>query len=68
MNSRVCTQCGVDKPIADFGVDRRVACGRKARCKGCYKLYGKNYYRQNKVKWQTDYYHYVKKAVPAPEV
>jgi hypothetical protein len=32
---RICSTCGVQRPWAEFAVDRSKACGHKSICKGC---------------------------------
>ena len=46
----MCSQCGVDKPIDQFGRDNRRPRGRVARCKSCIKEYYLHYCKHNKNK------------------
>ena len=37
MNTKVCTKCGVEKPLEEFYKDSRAKCGRCGPCKDCDK-------------------------------
>lgn len=45
-----CPRCGETKPVDDFCVDRNRPGGRACWCRGCEKLRGARYYRDNKAK------------------
>jgi hypothetical protein len=34
-NSKICTTCGVDKPLSEYHNDKRGRLGKQARCKAC---------------------------------
>lgn len=43
--TKVCTKCGVEKPLPEYNRDKRGLHGREARCRECAKAY-KAWYRQ----------------------
>lgn len=55
MDSKVCTKCGIERPLSDFSKNKNGLYGRRSRCKECVR----GYYVQNKEKiseWGTQYY------------
>lgn len=52
INSKRCNECGIIKPVSEFGKETRAKNGYKPRCKDCLnKYYRENYhkYRDNKL-------------------
>lgn len=47
---KVCTKCGVRKPLEEFHSEPRVKDGRQARCKACKAVADADYYESNKYK------------------
>lgn len=45
---RKCRNCGVEKPLGDFGADRRAVDGCKAKCRPCEKAYNLAWQRANR--------------------
>lgn len=45
---KVCTGCGLEKPIEEFGRRNRTPDGRKARCKNCERAMQREYYARNR--------------------
>ncbi len=39
METKVCTKCGIEKPLSDYARDNRAKLGFQFRCKACNKLY-----------------------------
>lgn len=54
VETKVCSKCGEEKALEEFGRDRRRKDGRRAMCRACSRAYdrarGKKYYEQNKEK------------------
>jgi hypothetical protein len=46
--TKICTKCGVEKSIEEFGKDRRGKYGRKARCNTCLAEYARHLLRNNR--------------------
>ena len=46
--SKVCTKCGVDKPLGEFVKQKDSFDGLNWNCKDCVKKYHKEWYRENK--------------------
>lgn len=44
---KVCTGCGTEKPLTEFGVEKGKPNGRKARCKPCARKWNKASYDKN---------------------
>lgn len=40
-STRICSKCHVEKPIEEFGIDRKLFSGRRAVCKECHNSYKK---------------------------
>ena len=47
---KTCTKCKIEKPLKDFGNEKRVKDGKQARCKECTK----EYYRQNRERFSEE--------------
>jgi hypothetical protein len=41
-DTKTCTQCGTEKPLKEFHIDKTGAMGRKAYCKSCKSRYDSN--------------------------
>jgi hypothetical protein len=39
MIHKICTKCGVSKPLSDFSIQRHGAYGRQATCRPCWKIH-----------------------------
>ncbi len=50
MNTQKCKGCEEDKPLEEFGVDRRNKRGKKYRCKKCVSSQMAEYYQRNRSK------------------
>jgi hypothetical protein len=48
--SRICTECGVEKPLEDFSKRDGGYFERRAKCKKCMKIYQQDYSAKNKEK------------------
>lgn len=48
MECKICSKCGVEKPINDFGNDKQVKSGIKASCKECERKRHHEYARTHK--------------------
>lgn len=48
MKSKVCTKCGVEKPVDGFHVESRRKDGRKNQCKKCVAALNKEHYNRNR--------------------
>lgn len=46
---KICSQCGIQKPLSDYHTKDKSGI-KKAYCKDCAKLYRKKYYEQNRDK------------------
>lgn len=42
MDTKTCTQCGVEKPLSEFYKHRRIKSGYRGECKSCIKVYREN--------------------------
>ena len=69
MNTKVCTKCGVDKPIEDFHRDKTASGGHSRRCKVCAIKHVSAWARNNKArvnaknaKWKSEHKSNVLKA------
>lgn len=61
--SKVCNKCKIEKPVSDFGKEKRIKHGLKSRCKKCCSEYEKSIYhlyRDKKLK--RDAKRYIKKG------
>jgi hypothetical protein len=47
MNTKVCTGCGIEKPMTEYWKDRSKKHGYSAKCKECKKAIHKHYSREN---------------------
>lgn len=47
---KTCTKCGIQKPLEEFGKDKKRKDGHVAQCKECLKAYRKEYHKKNKDK------------------
>ena len=48
MEGKVCTKCGVWKPLEEYHKDKRSKDGRRPKCKECAKKQSKQHYQNNK--------------------
>lgn len=48
--SKACTKCGIEKPVADFGVRSASSDGLSSQCKECVRVRNKRYYLADKGK------------------
>lgn len=48
--SKVCTECGVDKPVDEFHRHKKGRLGRQEKCKPCKSATDKKYYAENRHK------------------
>lgn len=46
-NTKICTKCKTEKPLNDFGNEKRTRDGKRADCKDCYKKMKKNWIEKN---------------------
>jgi hypothetical protein len=56
--TKVCTKCGVEKGLEEFGIDPRVKIGRAAKCRACYAVSSKIRHSKNRDKdnaWLREY-------------
>ena len=51
---KVCTKCGIDKPLSAFCSRKGVPDGRTSWCRECYRVYNTSDRRQQKEYQQTD--------------
>lgn len=61
--SKICNKCKTEKPVSDFGKEKRIKHGLKSRCKKCCSAYEKSIYhlyRDKKIK--RDAGRYIKKG------
>lgn len=49
-DSKVCTKCGIEKPLTEFTKKKEGLCGHRSRCKVCSKQELQDYYALNKEK------------------
>lgn len=47
MKTKICSKCGIDKPLDDFHNSNKVKCGKKSRCKICRSEDYKNAFNSN---------------------
>lgn len=45
---KVCTKCGVEKPLGDFPKDKRISTGRVAQCRECVNRYKTRWMREKR--------------------
>lgn len=50
METKVCTKCGIEKPLASFYHDKKHSDGRRSDCKSCVLKRSREYWRKNFVK------------------
>lgn len=50
ITQKICTVCGIEKPISEFFRQKRVACGRQPKCKTCDKFARKEWQQRNPIK------------------
>lgn len=46
--TKICSDCGIEKPFSEFTTDKRGPTGITKRCKSCTKLKLQEYYKENK--------------------
>ena len=51
--SKICTGCGEDKPLEDYGKETKGKYGRASKCKQCIKTRDSKYYDKNSEKVKT---------------
>jgi len=58
--AKICTSCGVDRPLEEYGVRKNHPTGRLPHCKICCSIRTKNSYRKNielhRIKDMANYY------------
>ena len=47
---KTCSKCGVDKPLTEFGKNRKNKDGRQNYCKACANEYARSYHKKNRGK------------------
>jgi hypothetical protein len=47
VDTKICSACGIEKPVTEFYADKRLAKGVQCRCKLCMSDYGKERYKIN---------------------
>lgn len=50
METKVCTRCGQEKPLADFIKNNKTKDGRGSQCKACHNIVCKEYLSKKKAK------------------
>ena len=62
IGTKECRRCGIEKPVEEFGRDRKSKDGKRTMCKICATEYQREYFAKNpdkhqkyKEKWKTDY-------------
>jgi 5-methylcytosine-specific restriction endonuclease McrA len=50
-SSKVCSACGINKPLNNFAPDNRHRDGRQARCRECVRAYQKRYRRDSRERY-----------------
>lgn len=50
MSTKPCTQCGEEKPLAEFHRDKRGKGGRRSNCKACQSIRGRALYQADREK------------------
>lgn len=58
--SKVCTKCGMEKPMSEFGLSPKMADGHKNECKSCVADYAREYYHRKKKGNDTSSNHLIK--------
>ena len=53
MDQKTCSKCGRTKDLNLFLSDKTKKSGKKSMCNDCYKLYKKEYYKENKERIQA---------------
>ena len=48
IETKVCKQCGIEKPFSEFDKHKTMKDGHLNKCKECRRKYRKQYYEQNK--------------------
>ena len=48
MTTKVCTKCGVEKPLGEYNKKKRGKHGVESQCRDCRKQYGRQYRKDNK--------------------
>ena len=48
LQTKICSDCKIEKSLSEFTVDKRSPTGITKRCKLCTKLKAKQYYEENK--------------------
>jgi hypothetical protein len=51
MQRKSCTTCGKEKPVEQFGQQKRGLFGRRSKCRECVSEYNRKY---SKLRWVTD--------------
>jgi len=46
--TKICTGCGLPKPIGEFPIKHKTRCTRGTRCRACRSAYGKLHYQRNR--------------------
>ena len=54
MITKVCTKCGVEKPLDEYSKGRRYKYGVRAQCKVCIKHSASAYYKRNRDKFREN--------------
>ena len=58
MKTKICTKCGIKKPLSEFSKHKAYRGGYRHQCKQCIKIYQKTYqknWRKNNKKWLKEY-------------
>ena len=61
MKTKICNKCKIEKPISEFHKRKDTKDGLGYKCKGCTIIYGKKYYKENKVKIKKYSKEYIEK-------
>lgn len=56
--SKICTKCGIDKPISDYYKDKKKPLGIRCACKSCVNNQTYNWRKNNPDKWSDYMSHY----------
>lgn len=48
--TKICSTCGIEKPVSEFNKDKRNKDGLRYSCRECEKIYRNNYFKSNREK------------------
>lgn len=48
MEAKICSKCGIEKPLTDFNKDKNCKDGHKERCRNCVNEYQRSYYKKHR--------------------